>query len=737
MRLIFEGFEVDREACQLFRGGAAVPLEPRVFDLLCYFVTHPKRVIQKDELLVHVWQARSLSDGVLANALAKLRKAIGQPADAREPLETVRGRGYRFHASPRSHVVAALGATSAATTPVPSDPFVGRDYALAQLSAALDRALSGTGQLFVVAGDAGIGKTRIVSEFDRLAQARGVRSWWGAAYDGDLVPAYWPWIEILRSAHQQLSPSDWRQALPASHPALAQLVPELSTSPGSPSANAQTLRFKLFEEVTWLLRSAARAAPRVIVIDDLHAADAATIDLLTSAAHALERQPVLFIATSRERATALDEHHAATLRRLERKATRLQLQGLSSAEVAELTFTLEGSTRGDTRLVAALCDRTQGNPLFVCQLLALLKQRDALSEVGLSGLTTADLPPAIQSVIQQRIAALGEVSRSVLSVAAVAGVEFDADLIAGSLGDSVERVLAAIQPALDLRVVEQRSASAPQRFAFAHVLLRDSLYETLGIAQRGRVHAQLARAQLARGVSGDPRRLAELARHLLLAVPSELEASIVYCQKAAAAARMSSGFEVASELLSRLVQKHEQEGGEPNLRCELLLALAVDQMCGGAMNAAWKTLLRGAELARALDAAPMLARFALQLVAWSEFGGGDEAYVRAIVARALDSLADDETDLRAGLLAYCAQIEHDRPRSERAALLDAAELSAQRRATPEVLLRVAFARVLTSDPVSLADALDQRMAAALTPSPDDDLESAWNSAEVCTVCHSR
>src|SRR5262245_47899192 len=101
MRLIFEGFEIDREACQLFRAGAVVPLEPRVFDLLCYFVANPKRVILKDELLVQVWQARSLSDGVLANALTKLRKALGQPPDAREPLETVRGRGYCFHATPR------------------------------------------------------------------------------------------------------------------------------------------------------------------------------------------------------------------------------------------------------------------------------------------------------------------------------------------------------------------------------------------------------------------------------------------------------------------------------------------------------------------------------------------------------------------------------------------------------------------------------------------------------------
>jgi DNA-binding winged helix-turn-helix (wHTH) protein len=697
MRLFFDGFEIDREACQLFRDGLVVPLEPRVFDLLCYFVAHPKRVILKDELLMQVWQARSLSDGVLANALTKLRKALGQPPDAREPLETVRGRGYYFHATPRG----PTHETSVPPGAVPNDQFVGRGYVLAQLMAALDRAASGSGQLLVVAGESGIGKTRAVSEFSRLAEARGYRCWWGAVCDGDVAPAYWPWIEVLRAAHQQLSPTEWQRVLPASRAALAQLVPELGASSASPSADAQTLRFKVFEEVTWLLRCAAREAPRVVILDDLHAADLATIDLLASVSRALGRSPVLFIAAVREPAGTIDAQRAAALARLTRNAQRLELQGLSHDEVAELAGTRQHSTRDDSRLITTLCERTQGNPLFVCQLLAMLEQRGALSEVGLRSLTAADLPPAIHGVIQERIRALEESSRGVLSVAAVAGVEFDADLIAAALGDSVEHVLSALQPALELRVVDLRS-SAPRRFAFAHVMLRDSLAATLGIAQLGRVHGQLAQAQLARGVAGDPRRLAEVARHLLAAVPSQLEASSLYCQAAAEAARRSSGFEVAAELLSRLVQKHEDEGGEPLTRCELLLTLAVDQLCSGAVMAAWKTLQRGAELAGALNAASMLARIALQLSAWGEFGGGDESYVRSIVARALDSLADTETDLRAGLLALRARLEQDRPFAEREALLDEAERLAERRATLEVQRRIALDRVLTSDPVSLS-----------------------------------
>jgi len=140
---VFDGFELDLADCQLFRAGVEVPLERRALDLLCYFATHPERLIRRDELLEHVWHAQTLSDGVLPNTVAKLRKALGQPADGREPIETVRGRGYRWHAVARQAADPSLDAARMA--PDTADPFVGRRQALAQLSAAIERSAGGGG----------------------------------------------------------------------------------------------------------------------------------------------------------------------------------------------------------------------------------------------------------------------------------------------------------------------------------------------------------------------------------------------------------------------------------------------------------------------------------------------------------------------------------------------------------------------------------------------------------------
>lgn len=102
MRLVFDGFEIDSDAYQLVRAGVVEPLEPRTLDLLCYLAERPGRLVRKDELLAQVWNARCLSDGVLSNAVAKLRRALGQSVRDATPIETVHGRGYRWRAIPRT-----------------------------------------------------------------------------------------------------------------------------------------------------------------------------------------------------------------------------------------------------------------------------------------------------------------------------------------------------------------------------------------------------------------------------------------------------------------------------------------------------------------------------------------------------------------------------------------------------------------------------------------------------------
>ena len=196
MRLRVEDFEIDPDGPRLLRGGIEVPLERRTVDLLYYLAENPSRLIRKDELLSQVWQAQSLSDGALSSAIAKLRKALGQHARARRPIETVHGRGYRFHAPgplQRVPLPAAAPEVAAATNAEPEgDRFVGRRPALQQLDSFVTRAGRANGRLVLITGEPGIGKSRTLEELARRAQAAGFDVWRGAAYATGAAPAHWP-----------------------------------------------------------------------------------------------------------------------------------------------------------------------------------------------------------------------------------------------------------------------------------------------------------------------------------------------------------------------------------------------------------------------------------------------------------------------------------------------------------------------------------------------------------------
>jgi DNA-binding winged helix-turn-helix (wHTH) protein len=258
MRLRFDGFEIDPEEGRLLRNGVEVPLERRSFEMLCYLATHPGRLIEKQELLSHVWQVRSLSRGVLASTLAKLRKALGQAANQREPIETVHGRGYRFHGVVQRAQARPTNESEAvpASRASRARPFVGRKQALETLAKALEQAACGHGQLLLLVGDAGIGKTRMLEELSPRAQQHGFSIWEGSSHDGAGAPPYWPWVEILRKAQQELPAP--KSHVPTDCAALCLLWPELVESSVVADAGAPSTRFRLFDELSRFLGSASK-----------------------------------------------------------------------------------------------------------------------------------------------------------------------------------------------------------------------------------------------------------------------------------------------------------------------------------------------------------------------------------------------------------------------------------------------------------------------------------------------
>jgi DNA-binding winged helix-turn-helix (wHTH) protein len=639
MRLRFDEFELDGEVGCLLRDGREVPLERRVFELLSYVATRPGQLISKAELIQQVWHVQTLSDGVLANAANKLRKALGQAATARSPLETVYGRGYRFHLPPERM----------------RDPFVGRDDAMARVQSAMRDVRGGQGRFVLLVGEAGIGKSRLVSECARADSELSL--WQGAAHDGSASAPYGPWIELLRAAGGELRA--WRPS------ALAQLAFDEKQGRRAPAS----MRTQLFADLPQFLAHVSRGAPRMLVLEDLHWSDRGTLELLAHAARTLAAHRVLLVATLRE------DEARTSLPALSRDAEVISLRALSTSQVAELTQALWSEV--PPQQLASISARAGGNPFFVRQLVQLARHG-----------SHDDLPHAVRDLASQRLAALPAAAVEALEAASVIGSDFDPHSLAALMGGcSIE----LLEPALRARLITPHAAG----FRFAHALMRDACYERLSMSARGAHHHALARLPH----DGTTAQRLARAHHALAALPFDVELTIEYARAAADAARADAGFESAAAILERTLEKltHASEHGP--VRCELALALAGDCYGAGDIEAAWRVLEPYTQLARSLGRGDWLARMAFVMLDCLEAGAGDEGIARAALTQALALLGDGHPELRAALIAHRAELSFERSFEERCAELDRAEQLAAQAAVHELQLEVATCRVNLRHPL--------------------------------------
>ena len=299
-------------------------------------------------------------------------------------------------------------------------PLVGRDSELADLLAGIDDAIGGSGRLFLLAGDPGIGKSRLAYEAAVDARDRGVKVAWGRCWEAGGAPAYWPWVQSLQGCVRGLGSEELRSYLGASAPFVAQLVAGVAeilpdVRPPSPMG-AEVGRFRLFDAVAAFLRNAAARQPLMLVLDDLHAADAPSILLLRYVARELGDARVLVLGAYRD--IELDRGHplAVALAEVSREpATRhLRLSGLTEAGVGRLIQETAGVMPGDS-VVAAVHRSTDGNPLFVGEVIRLLAAEGGLGPIDdPAGLRLA-IPEGIREVIGRRVARLPDPCAKVIS----------------------------------------------------------------------------------------------------------------------------------------------------------------------------------------------------------------------------------------------------------------------------------------------------------------------------------
>ncbi len=524
-------------------------------------------------------------------------------------------------------------------------PFVGRVQELADLTSALEEAASGRGSLVLLAGEPGIGKTRLLSELAGVAGQRGVRVVTGRCWEEGGAPPYWPWMQVVRSVGGDLerlaTPADLQVA---GRGAASAVVPESE-------------RFRLFDAVGRFLAAVSSERPLLVTLDDVHAADEPSLLLLRFLGYALAESSILLVASYRE-AERRTRELGDVFAELARIGRRVPLRGLTSGDLEAYVGTVTGSppTR---QAVARLHEITGGNPFFVEEIVRLLAAEDTLESLER---TTKDpflrIPEEVRALIRRRVASLPREAVAILRVAAVIGREFDLHLLQRTSRLTPTRLLAVLREAAALGVVAELPST---RYSFAHELVRETLYDDLPPARRLELHHEVG--CLLESVYGDDLdpHLSEIARHLYLAAPlgdagPALESLVRAGDRASALFAYEEAAVHYRHALELLALVGDASGER---RTELLLRLADAQWRSGNGAEARTTFEQAIEGGRRLENGELLAQAALGYVTAL---GGFLLYARfevggtgvGLLEEALAALPPADSSLRAHLLAHLA-----------------------------------------------------------------------------------
>jgi DNA-binding CsgD family transcriptional regulator/tetratricopeptide (TPR) repeat protein len=574
-------------------------------------------------------------------------------------------------------------------------PFVGREAELAALTAELDAALAGSGGVVLVAGEPGIGKTRLAAELAAQASARGGLVLWGRCWEGEGAPAFWPWVQIVRAYVQVADPAALRRDMGAGAADIAQVVPAvrdcLPDLPAPPSTEPEAARFRLFDSLAGFLRAAATRRPLLLVLDDLHWADAPSLALLRFLGRELEGSGLLVVGIYRH--TEVDRGHPllATVADLTRGQHhgRLVLGGLDQPEVASFVAAVAG-VAPSAELAAAVHQQTDGNPFFVTEVVRLLASQGRLHHAARPVLA-AGLPEGVKAVVAQRLSRLSDDCQGLLEAAAVLGRDFGMRVLQPASGLDRGRLLELLEEAEAARIV----GAVPGGFGswrFAHALVREVLYEGLPAARRVRLHGRVGEALEAIYAADPGPHLVELAHHYLAAAPGgEVARAVRAATLAGWRALELLAWEEAAGLFERALAALElAERPDQQQRCELLLAIGEARMAASDVPAARSAYQQAGELARRIGAAEAVGRAGLGLGLEFTTGIVDPVEV-ALLEEALVALGEADSPLRALVLARLAKALLFTPQVDRRlALSEQAVQMARRLGDPSTLAAVLY-----------------------------------------------
>jgi predicted ATPase len=368
---------------------------------------------------------------------------------------------------------------------------------MSELATALDEARSGQGRLVMLVGEPGIGKTRMAEEFASHAKGREALVLWGRCHEQEGMPPFWPWVQAIRSYIRERAPEQLRSELGAGAPAIAEIVPDVSELLPDlkrlPELESpEQARFRLFDAITTFLKNVAvQANGLALLLDDLHWADKPSLLLLEFLSQELADSRIVIVGTYRDIDLSRQHPLAESLGQLARAHhfRRLPLRGLDLEDEGQL-IQVTSKTEHNKQFVELVHSRTEGNPLFIGELLRMLEQEGN----GDQDDAAFRLPEGVREVIGRRLNRLTERCNYMLTVASVIGREFEfsqlVDLVDGATEDDL---LGSLDEAVAARIVSEAPESVG-RYQFTHALIMQTLTSELPTTRRVRLHARIALA---------------------------------------------------------------------------------------------------------------------------------------------------------------------------------------------------------------------------------------------------
>lgn len=619
----------------------------------------------------------------------------------------------------------------AATVPLPGlltdvgRIFVGRDDELQRLEQLWKEAAAGDRRVALLAGEPGVGKTRLAAELARSIHDQGAVVLVGRC-DEDLGVPFQPFVEALRHLTEHVTNDELPPRLGRHAGELERLLPglreRLPDAPPLLQSDPETERYRLFDAVNGWLAATSGHDPVLLVLDDLQWAAKPTLLLLRHVVRSPEPMRLLIVGTYRD--TELHHDHPlvellADLRR-ESGIERFSLSGFDQAAVAEFMAEAAGHEMDDTglALARAIHAETEGNPFFVREILRHLRETGAIVQedgrwVTSTAVEEVGIPEGVREVVGRRVSRLSGDANRVLRVAAVVGTEFELSVVkqAGDVDD--EAIFSAVEEAIAARLVVETAGPVP-RHRFTHALVRETLYDQLSAARRVALHRRVAEVieEVHAGALND--HLPALAHHWARAAApaAEVDRAVDYAQRAGDRALAQLAHDEAAAYYRQALELFDAAHTDldSTRRIDLLLALGEAQRRDG-QPAYRETLLEAARLARQRTDTERLAKAALANRrsggVFSSMAVVDTERV-AVLEAAIEALGVVDSPTRARLLATLAlELLYAGDRKRLLMLADEALALARKLDDAAALADVLLSRPFT---ISEPDTFDERLA---------------------------